>query len=103
MALSSLSAVVQKLPQGIDTPLGENACCLSGGERNRLQAALLLASPAPVLLFDEPTTGLDKSTADKLLNAIIDKSTLTGQTVIVITHDLPQLHRFSQVINLSPT
>ena len=100
---AQLSQVVQKLPQGIDTPLGENACCLSGGERNRLQAALLLASPAPVLLFDEPTAGLDKSTADKLLNAIIDKSTLTGQTVIVITHDLPQLHRFSQVINLSPT
>ena len=99
---AQLSQVVQKLPQGIDTPLGENACCLSGGERNRLQAALLLASPAPVLLFDEPTAGLDKSTADKLLNAIIDKSTLTGQTVIVITHELPQLHRFAQVINLSP-
>ena len=101
LTAAQLTKVIQKLPQGIDTPLGENACYLSGGERNRLQAALLLVSSAPLLLFDEPTAGLDSTTAAKLLTAIIDKSTLTGQTVIIITHDLPQLHRFSQIINLS--
>ena len=99
---AQLSSVISQLPQGIDTPLGENACFLSGGERNRLASALILASSAPILLFDEPTAGLDKSTADQLLTAIIDKSNLTSQTVLLITHDLPQLHRFEQVIRLGP-
>ena len=99
---AQLSSVISQLPQGIDTPLGENACFLSGGERNRLASALILASSSPILLFDEPTAGLDKSTADRLLTAIIDKSNLTSQTVLLITHDLPQLHRFEQVIRLGP-
>lgn len=99
---AQLEAAISRLPQGIDEPLGENACYLSGGERNRLISALILASSAPLLLFDEPTAGLDRKTAGKLLDAIIDQSNLTGQTVILITHDLPQVERFSQVINLSP-
>ena len=97
---AQLAKLIKKLPQGIDTPLGENACFLSGGERNRLITALILASSAPILLFDEPTAGLDQSTAEKVLDNIIDRSSLTGQTVIVITHDLPQLHRFPHVMKI---
>ena len=100
---AQLTAVWQKLPQGLDTPLGENACHLSGGERNRLASALILASSAPVLLFDEPTAGLDLPKANKLLDAILKRADKTGQTVIIITHDLPQLSRFSQVIRLTPS
>lgn len=98
---AQLSNLIKSLPQGIDTPLGDNACTLSGGERNRLITALILASKSSILLFDEPTAGLDPSTAEKVLDNIIDRSNLTGQTVIVITHDLPQLHRFQQVISLN--
>ena len=100
---AQLTAVWQKLPQGLDTPLGENTCHLSGGERNRLISALILASSAPVLLFDEPTAGLDLPKANKLLDAILKRADQTGQTVIIITHDLPQLSRFSQVIQLTPS
>ena len=100
---AQLAPVIEKLPQGMDTPLGENACSLSGGERNRLISALILVSSAPVLLFDEPTAGLDRQTADKLLTAILDRAELTGQTIILITHDMPQLFRFSQVIKLTPS
>ncbi len=99
---AQLTAVWQKLPQGLDTPLGENACHLSGGERNRLISALILASSAPILLFDEPTAGLDLPNANKLLGAILKRADQAGQTVIIITHDLPQLSRFSQVIRLTP-
>jgi ATP-binding cassette subfamily C protein/ATP-binding cassette subfamily C protein CydC len=97
---AQLSKLIKSLPKGIDTPLGDNACTLSGGERNRLITALILASKCPLLLFDEPTAGLDQSTAEKVLDNIIDRSNLTGQTVIVITHDLPQLHRFSKLMNM---
>lgn len=100
---AQLTAVWQKLPQGLDTPLGENACHLSGGERNRLASALILASSAPVLLFDEPTAGLDLPKANKLLYAILKRADQTGQTVVIITHDLPQLSRFSQIIRLTPS
>ena len=100
---AQLTTVWQKLPQGLDTPLGENACHLSGGERNRLASALILASSAPVLLFDEPTAGLDLPKANKLLDAILKRADQTGQTIIIITHDLPQLFRFSQVIQLTPS
>ncbi|MCR5756802.1 MAG: ATP-binding cassette domain-containing protein [Selenomonas sp.] len=99
---AQLEAVIDKLPQGIDTPLGENACTLSGGERNRLTSALILASSSPLLLFDEPTAGLDKKTADSLLTAILDQANRTRQTVLLITHDLPQLNRFQQTICLHP-
>ena len=100
---AQLAAVCAKLPQGLDTPLGENACHLSGGERNRLASALILASSAPVLLFDEPAAGLDLPKANKLLDAILKRADQTGQTIIIITHDLPQLSRFSQVIRLTPS
>jgi len=100
--LAQLATVIKKLPQGIDTPLGENACSLSGGERNRLTSALILASPSPILLFDEPTAGLEDPLANQLLTAIIEQANRTEQTVILITHDLLQLHRFSQIIQLSP-
>lgn len=100
---AQFTTVVQKLPQGLDTPLGENACYLSGGERNRLISALILASSAPILLFDEPTAGLDLPKANKLLDAILKRADQTRQTVIIITHDLPQLSRFSQVIRLTPS
>ena len=99
---AQLTDVCSKLPQGLDTPLGENACHLSGGERNRLVSALILAGSAPVLLFDEPTAGLDLPKANKLLDAILKRADQTGQTVVIITHDLPQLSRFSQVIRLTP-
>lgn len=103
LQVAQLTAVCKKLPQGLDTPLGENACYLSGGERNRLVSALILASSAPILLFDEPTAGLDRSKAEALLDAILKWADQNRQTAIIITHDLLQLTRFSQVIRLTPS
>ena len=101
LQLAQMEEVIHHLPQGIDTPLGENACHLSGGERNRLMSALILSSTSPILLFDEPTAGLDHKTANRLLDSILDEANRTGQTILLITHDLPQLHRFKQVIRLA--
>ena len=69
----------------IDAPIGEDGENLSGGERNRLQVALALAQDAEILILDEPTAGLDKNLADKLIANLIE--TTKNRTLIIITHD----------------
>ena len=69
----------------IDAPIGEDGEKLSGGERNRLQVALALAQDADILILDEPTAGLDKNRADKLIENLIDAT--KNRTLIIITHD----------------
>jgi ABC-2 type transport system ATP-binding protein len=84
---AQLTPVLQKLPHGLDTPLGENACHLSGGERNRLASALILASSAPILLFDEPTAGLDVVARNEVLDML--RSYLAedpGRSMLISSH-----------------
>ncbi len=92
---AQLKDVVLSLPQGLDTPLGEDGCHLSGGEGKRLLIALALASPAPVLLLDEPTAGLDKKTARALMEGIL--SHLEGRSLLIITHDMLLAHRMDHI------
>ena len=71
----------------IDLPIGEDAAKLSGGERGRLQVALAMAGEPEILILDEPTAGLDKNLAAKLLSAVVDDSRKKNRTLILITHD----------------
>lgn len=71
----------------IDMPIGEDGANLSGGERNRLQIALALAKDADILILDEPTAGLDKIHADKLIENLINAAQIKNRTLIIITHD----------------
>jgi ATP-binding cassette subfamily B protein len=73
---------VAALPQGYDTDLGERGRRLSGGQRQRIAIARALLAGAPVLVLDEPTTGLDAETAASLHDLMRDRTTL------VISHDL---------------
>ena len=97
---AQLSEVVAALPQGIDTPLGEDACFLSGGQRNRLLSAIAIAGREPIVLLDEPTCGLDAKTAAALIDALFQRVHKTGQTLLVITHENDILKNFSQVLEL---
>lgn len=97
---AQLSEVVAALPQGIDTPLGEDACFLSGGQRGRLLTAITIAGREPVILLDEPTCGLDQKTAAALMAALFAKVQETGQTLLTITHERTLLHHFQQTIEL---
>lgn len=100
LKMAQLKKWLDHLPQGLDTPLGYDGNRLSGGERNRLLTALALGSSAPLIILDEPTAGLDKKTASELLTSLFQRAEDAHQTLLVITHDLGVLDRFSQVIEL---
>ncbi len=73
---------IAALPQGYETDLGERGRRLSGGQRQRIAIARALLADAPVLVLDEPTTGLDAETAASMHDLMRDRTTL------VISHDL---------------
>jgi ABC-type multidrug transport system fused ATPase/permease subunit len=73
------------LPEGYDTPLGENGVLLSGGQRRRVALARAIVSGAPVVLLDEPTTSLDAASARQVVGAI--RSATRDRTVVLVTHD----------------
>ena len=75
---------VERLPQGYDTPIGENGAKLSGGERQRISIARALLKDAPIVLLDEATASLDVENETKVQGAL--SRLLQGKTVLVIAH-----------------
>ena len=73
-----------RLPQGYDTPIGENGAKLSGGERQRISIARALLKNAPIVLLDEATASLDVENETKVQRAL--SRLLAGKTVLVIAH-----------------
>ena len=75
---------ISKLPQGYQTPIGENGAKLSGGERQRISIARALLKDAPIVLLDEATASLDVENETKVQGAL--SRLLAGKTVLVIAH-----------------
>jgi subfamily B ATP-binding cassette protein MsbA len=78
-------AFLQALPDGYDTRIGQRGRTLSGGQRQRLSLARALLRGSPVLVLDEPTTGLDPDTARRVLAPL--RTAARDRTVLLITHD----------------
>jgi ABC-type multidrug transport system fused ATPase/permease subunit len=70
LALVSLESFVRQLPIGLDTPLGEDALNLSGGQRRRLALARAFLLDRPILLLDEPLANIDAESASIILQAL---------------------------------
>jgi thiol reductant ABC exporter CydC subunit len=98
VTLAGLGDWVAGLPRGWDSPVGERGARISGGERKRLAVARALLSPAPILLLDEPTEGLDPIAADALVRRLVSSS--GRRALVVVTHRLTALEGFDEVLVL---
>jgi len=98
VALAQLDDVIQQLPEGLDTPLGEHGTRLSGGQKQRVAIARALYSDPAVLVFDEATAALDNQTEREVTRAI---AALHGtRTLIVIAHRLSTVEACDRLIFL---
>ena len=98
-----LASWLDALPQGLDTMLGADGATVSGGERRRILLARALASPAPLLLIDEPAEHLDQATAERIMKDLLDLPRREpGRGVVVVTHHLAALGSADEVVLLQP-
>ena len=89
---------IERLPQGYDTRIGQRGRGLSGGQRQRLAIARALLRDAPVLVLDEPTTGLDDENATQILESI--RHLMAGKTTIIVSHDLHLVRQATRIVVL---
>ncbi len=97
---AGLADVVARLPQGIETVLGDRGAGLSAGERQRVALARAFLRDAPLLLLDEPTANLDGETEQEVLEAVRRLS--RGRTVVLVAHRPALLALGDRVLSLAP-
>ena len=89
---------IERLPQGLDTPIGENGSLLSGGQRQRLAIARAMLKDAPILILDEATAALDTE-SERLVQDALDRL-MPDRTTLVIAHRLSTIEHADQVLVL---
>jgi ATP-binding cassette subfamily C protein CydCD len=97
---AGLLGVVEELPRGLQTPLGEQGAGLSAGERQRLALARAFVRDVPLLLLDEPTAALDLATERDLLATL--RGLARGRTVVLAAHRPALLSLADRVVRLAP-
>jgi ABC-type multidrug transport system fused ATPase/permease subunit len=96
LEVAQLSDFVRKLPQGLDTPVGERGAKISGGQRQRLGIARAMFTRPKLLVLDEATSSLDGQTEADISDAI---QGLKGMvTVVMIAHRLSTVRNADQVV-----
>jgi ABC-type transport system involved in cytochrome bd biosynthesis fused ATPase/permease subunit len=98
LVASRLRDWVAALPEGLDTPVGEDGVAVSGGERRRLAVARALLAPGPLLILDEPTSGLDAALADEVVEGVLRAA--GPRSVLLITHRAGEAARCDATVTL---
>jgi ATP-binding cassette subfamily C protein CydD len=99
LAAAALTSVINTLPEGLATRLGDRGAGLSGGELRRLAMARVFLRDATLVVLDEPTAGLDADNEQLVLNAVEQLS--VGRTVLIISHREGTISRCQQVAVLA--
>jgi subfamily B ATP-binding cassette protein HlyB/CyaB len=98
--MAEIHDVIEALPQGYQTLLGEHGVGLSGGQRQRIAIARALLKRPKVLIFDEATSNLDAPTAESIARTV---NQLKGKvTIIFIAHQLPRGLKVDEVVQVTP-
>jgi ATP-binding cassette subfamily C protein CydD len=98
MCAARVEEFARRLPQGLDSPVGEKGVGLSRGQAQRVALARAFLKDAPLLLLDEPTTGLDTENEALVLEAM--GTLMAGRTVLYATHRLENLPRAERIVVL---
>ena len=93
-----LEGKVNSLEKGMDTIIDEGGKNLSGGEKQRMALARILAMDTPIILLDEPTVGLDPVTEHELLDTIF--KVFKDKTIVWVTHHLQDIEKMDRVLYL---
>ncbi len=94
--LANAHEFIMELPQGYDTILSERGSTLSGGQRQRIAIARAAIREAPIVILDEPTTGLDNA-SDRIVSAALEKLT-EGCTTFFISHNLRAVENADMIL-----
>ncbi len=98
LSQTGLDELVSRLPQGLETLVGERGVKLSGGERQRLAFARLLLQDPRIVVLDEPTSALDSLSEDFLARGL--REFLRGRTVLVVAHRLQTVRDADEILVL---
>lgn len=94
--LADAAGFIARLPHGYGTSLGERGITLSSGQRQRLAIARAAIRRAPIVILDEPTTGLDEASRARVMDAL--SRLCEGRTTVCITHELDLAERDADVV-----
>ena len=95
---AGLDEFIAHLPDGLDTVIAERGASLSGGERQRVAIARAFIRRSPILILDEPTTGLDAATQAGIFEAL--RTLMRDTTTLLITHDIRLVREADEIIVL---
>lgn len=89
---------IMDLPEGYDTSVGQKGRRLSGGQRQRVAIARAMVRDAPILIMDEPITGLDAASSQRILEPL--RRLMRGRTTIVVSHNLLTVRDATRIVVL---